>query len=90
VAVIGHLVSPLAALELTEALRRVVPGLAILLAAGSADEFGANGLVVAGISDVVPWPITAAEIATPLRDCLRRRGSQGECGFQPLGASYSR
>jgi signal transduction histidine kinase len=73
VLVVGHLAPMKAALDLTMALREISPGLPILLATASADDVGANTLVVAGISDVVPWPIVATEIAMALQDCLRRR-----------------
>ena len=86
--VVGHVVPTTAAFELTEALHHLVPGLAILLAAGPAVEFGADALLVAGISDVVSWPIAAAGIATALRDCLRRRGSTDEHGFQEVGDGH--
>jgi DNA-binding NtrC family response regulator len=75
--VVGHLPPPAAAtLELTEAIRRLAPGLPILLATSQADEFAADALVGAGIRDLVAWPITAAEIAVALQDALRRRGSR--------------
>jgi CheY-like chemotaxis protein len=89
VILVGHLVPATAALELTEELRHLAPDLAILLAAGPADEFDANALLVAGVSDIVPWPITAAEIAPALQDCTQRRGSPGERGFQKFGATYA-
>jgi DNA-binding NtrC family response regulator len=67
-----------ASLDLAAALHEISPGLPILLATASVADFGANALVVAGISDVVSWPIVATEMATALRDCLRPRGSQDE------------
>jgi signal transduction histidine kinase/FixJ family two-component response regulator len=76
--VVGHVAPMMAELELAAALHEIAPGLPILLATASVDELGANALVVAGISDVVPWPIVATEIAAALRDCLRRKGSQEE------------
>jgi CheY-like chemotaxis protein len=74
--VVGHLAPMTASLDLAAALHEISPGLPILLATASVADFGANALVVAGISDVVSWPIIATEIATALRDCLRRRGLQ--------------
>jgi signal transduction histidine kinase len=73
-AVVGHLAPITAALELATSLHAIVPGLPILLAAPSAGEFSTNSLVCAGVSDVVPWPIIAGEIALALENSLRRRG----------------
>jgi DNA-binding NtrC family response regulator len=76
--VVAGLVPVTAALDLAAALHDIAPSLPILLATASVGEFGANALIAAGITDVTPWPIVAAEIATALQDCLRRRGSQEE------------
>jgi nitrogen-specific signal transduction histidine kinase/CheY-like chemotaxis protein len=79
--VVGHLPGPAAAtLELTGAIRRLAPGLPILLATSQADDFAADALVGAGICDLVAWPITAAEIAVALQEGLRRRGARGGSG----------
>jgi CheY-like chemotaxis protein len=71
---LGHLVSAAAMLELATVLHEFAPVVPILLATSSADEFRASQLVRAGVSDIVPWPITAGDIAVSLRDCLRRSG----------------
>jgi CheY-like chemotaxis protein len=77
VVIVGHLPpSTAAALELTEAVRRLAPGLPILLATSQADEIAVDALVDAGICDVVAWPINAAEIAVALQECFRRRASR--------------
>ena len=83
VLVVGRLAPMTAALDLAAALHKITPGLPILLATASADDFGASALMAAGISDVVPWPIITTEIATALQDCLRRRGSPEERGSTP-------
>ncbi len=73
--VVGHLGPLTEALGLASALREIAPALPILLATASTNDFAANALVAAGISDVVAWPINATEMATTLQDCLRRRDS---------------
>jgi signal transduction histidine kinase len=78
VVIVGPLAPTTAALDLAAALHQIAPGPPILLATATADEFGANGLAVAGITDVVRWPIIAAEIAAALQDCLRSGGWQEE------------
>ncbi|MEJ0015207.1 MAG: two-component system VirA-like sensor kinase [Acetobacteraceae bacterium] len=69
---IGHLLPMSAALDLAMALRRIVPALPILLTTASPEEFDADALIRAGISDVAASPISAMEIAPALRECLRR------------------
>jgi signal transduction histidine kinase/CheY-like chemotaxis protein len=69
--VVGPLAPSASALELAAEIHNLAPGMPILLAATSCDELGANSLVVAGIADVVRWPLAASEIATALQDCLR-------------------
>jgi CheY-like chemotaxis protein len=69
--VVGHLGSAKSSLELAAALHEAAPHLPIVLATKSTEEIGADSLVVAGIADVVHWPIVAAEIAAALN-----RGSQ--------------
>jgi signal transduction histidine kinase len=70
---IGHLASTAMALDLAARLHEIVPGLPILLATPSASNFDANTLVVAGISDIVRWPISSAELAGALQVCLKPR-----------------
>jgi signal transduction histidine kinase len=70
--VIGHLGATATALRLAATLRDTAPFVPLLLATPSADSIGANTLAGAGISDVVRWPIAAAEIGASLRDCLDR------------------
>jgi CheY-like chemotaxis protein len=74
VAVVGHAWPPESVLELTTALRNASPDLLILLATSSSDAFGAMTLARAGISEVVSWPIKAAEIAVALQDHLQPAG----------------
>jgi signal transduction histidine kinase len=70
--VIGHLGGAAAALRLAGSLRETAPWLPLLLATPTADSFGAHNLASAGISDVIRWPIVAAEVAASIRDCLGR------------------
>ena len=70
--VVGHLGSAASSLELAAALHAAAPHLPIVLAAKSTDGIGADGLVAAGIVDVVHWPIVAEEIAAALNQCWRR------------------
>jgi signal transduction histidine kinase/CheY-like chemotaxis protein len=70
-AMVGHVWPPEGILGFTAALRRTTPELPILLATSAKDAFGAAALVGAGISEVVTWPIKAAEIATALHEYLR-------------------
>jgi CheY-like chemotaxis protein len=74
---LGHLFPATAMLELSTVLHNLAPRVPILLATSSAHEFHANELVRAGVSDIVPWPITAGDIAVSLRDCLRRCATRG-------------
>jgi DNA-binding NtrC family response regulator len=57
-------------LELAARLRGVLPGVPILLATSPADAIGAAELMRAGVPDVVPWPIAAAETVVALQDSL--------------------
>jgi len=59
-------------LVLSAHLRRLVPGVPILLATSSADALGVAELMRAGVADVVPWPIAADTTIATLRDTLRR------------------
>jgi CheY-like chemotaxis protein len=61
------------ALDLADRLHEIAPSVPILLATASVDNFDANALVVAGIADIVSWPITSAELAAALQVCLKPR-----------------
>jgi CheY-like chemotaxis protein len=76
--VVGHLCPPASSLELATALHAAAPHLPIVLATKSTDQIGADSLVIAGIADVVHWPIVAAEIATALNHCAaaKQRGAR--------------
>jgi signal transduction histidine kinase len=74
--VVGHSVPMRLGLEIAATLHNAAPGLPILLATTATRELGANALIVAGVSDIVPWPITAAGIVSSLRSCLHRRAPQ--------------
>jgi signal transduction histidine kinase len=69
-AVVGRLDPATSALDLAAALHDISPNLPILLATTPADEICANELITAGISEVVGWPLAAAEIASALSRCL--------------------
>jgi signal transduction histidine kinase/CheY-like chemotaxis protein len=71
--VVGHLESTKSSLELAAALHEAAPYLPIVLATKSTEEIDADSLMVAGIADVVHWPIVAAEIAAALNRCSRLR-----------------
>jgi CheY-like chemotaxis protein len=71
--VVGHLGSVNASLELAAALHLAAPRLPIVLATKSTEEIGADSLVIAGITDVVRWPIAAAEIAAALDRCSAQK-----------------
>lgn len=79
VAVVGHAWPPESVLELTAVLRGTSPDLPILLANSSNDEFGAMTLARAGISEVLSWPIKAAEIAVALQDRLQLVNRRQSC-----------
>jgi signal transduction histidine kinase len=74
VLVVGHIDRSTSALKLAAEIHDLAPGMPLLLAVASCDEFGANSLVVAGTADVVHRPLAASEIAKALQDCLRRCG----------------
>ena len=78
-ALVGHAWPPKAVLELTTALRGVSPDLPILLATSSNDAFGAMTLAHAGVSEVVSWPINAAEVALALQDRLQSTRRRKAC-----------
>jgi signal transduction histidine kinase len=65
--VVGHLGSATSALDLVSALRAAAPRLPIVLATASADEIGADALMIAGISERVRRPLISTEIAAALR-----------------------
>jgi signal transduction histidine kinase len=88
--VVGHLSSAAAALDLAAELHEIAPGLPILLATASSDDFGANALVTAGISDVVAWPIIATEMALALQNCLHRGPFPDEPGSTRQGGGIFR
>ena len=79
-ALVGHLRPSDTVLAFTAMLRRISSDLPIVLAASPNEGFGAQALVSAGISEVVSWPIKAAEIARALQGHLspptRRRMQQ--------------
>jgi signal transduction histidine kinase len=72
-AVVGHLGSVNASLELAAALHQAAPRLPIVLATKSTEEIGADSLMIAGITDVVRWPMAAAEIAGALNRCTAEK-----------------
>lgn len=69
---LAHPTAVLEMLELAAQLRQVVPCVPILLATVAADGIGAEELMHAGVADVVPWPIGAAETIAALQDRLGR------------------
>ena len=69
--VVGHLVPPNSALDLTVALHETLPDAPVLLATASADDIGADALAAAGISEVVRRPLISAEIASALARSLQ-------------------
>jgi len=76
-------------LELSARLRRLVPGVPILLATFSADAVGVAELMRAGVADVLPWPIAADGTVATLRDTLRRSSTSRSIihgGSPPLTA----
>ena len=78
-AVVGHSWPQEAALEFTTALRCTSRDMPILLATSSNEAFGAMTLARAGISEVVSWPIRAAEIAMALQDRLPSAARRQTC-----------
>jgi DNA-binding NtrC family response regulator len=69
-ALVGHLLSTSAALDLAVALHEIVPNMPILLATASADESGAEALMAVGISEIVHRPLISTELASALARCL--------------------
>src|SRR5258708_5588805 len=88
--VIVDLVPNSSTLELAAALHAIVPKLPILLATGSSEEIDANALVAAGVSDLLRWPVSAADMAGALERCSAERGSGGALRFPRMPATVSR
>jgi signal transduction histidine kinase len=80
--VLGDLGSIVSSLELAAALHQAVPRLPIVLAAKSTEEIGADVLMIAGVAEVVHWPIVAVEIAVALdhSTALKRREAKAPVG----------
>lgn len=76
---IGHVWPPEDALAFAAVLRRASAGLPILLAISANDGLRATALEAAGISEVVSWPIKAAEIAAALHEHLRQSSRRSSC-----------
>jgi DNA-binding NtrC family response regulator len=87
--VVGHLGSTVASLELATALHQAAPRLPVVLATKSTGEIGADALMVAGIADVVHWPIVAAEIAVALDHCSELNRREAKLPPGPPRAAYS-
>jgi signal transduction histidine kinase len=81
--VVGHLGSVNASLELAAALHKTAPRLPIVLATKSTEEIGADSLVIAGITDVVRWPMIAAEIAAALDRCSAQSKLEAKAPSSP-------
>jgi AmiR/NasT family two-component response regulator len=64
--IVGDFGSAARSLDVAASLHAAAPRLPIVLATRAAIEIGADTLVIAGISDVVRWPIVAEEIAFAL------------------------
>jgi CheY-like chemotaxis protein len=69
-ALICHLPGTTAALDVATALHRMAPSLPIILATPSARDLGPQILAAAGISEVVRYPLTSAELSRVLTRCL--------------------
>jgi signal transduction histidine kinase/CheY-like chemotaxis protein len=80
-AVVGHVGSTMATLELAASMHEIAPDLPILLATVSADEIGAETLIAAGIMDVVPRPVVASDIGAALAACFAAKRSAGAAPF---------
>jgi DNA-binding NtrC family response regulator len=72
VVVLGRLSPDTRALDLTAALHGIAPHLPVLLTMTAVDNCDADSLANAGVTDVVSWPLNAAEIAAALQRCLQR------------------
>jgi DNA-binding NtrC family response regulator len=89
VLIVGHLGSASSSLELAAALHEAAPRLPIVLATKSTEEIGADGLVTAGITDVVRWPMAAAEIAAALHHCSVLTNREPKAPSSPSRETYS-
>jgi nitrogen-specific signal transduction histidine kinase len=69
-ALICHQPGTTAALDVATALHRMAPSLPIILATPSARDLGPQILAAAGISEVVRYPLTSAELSRVLTCCL--------------------
>lgn len=72
-ALIDHVGPGAALLEHAALLHIALPVLPILAVTASGDTLDADALLAAGISDVLPHPPDAAEIAVALTGCLERK-----------------
>ena len=70
-AVVGDASSASETLEVTRALSTLAHHLPIVLTTACADDFDAPHLLGSGVSDVVPRPIGATDVAAALERCLR-------------------
>ncbi len=57
-------------LDLARELHEIAPQPPVLLAAASTIDVSINTLAEAGISEVLPWPLTSTELAAALARCL--------------------
>ena len=68
--VLGGVLPASSALAFAASLREAAPERPILMATGCSDEFDADELMAAGVSEVVSRPLLATEIAAALARCL--------------------
>jgi CheY-like chemotaxis protein len=61
-------------LAVARALHQIAPLRPVLLAAAAAIDVSVDRLADAGISEVLPWPLTSADLAAALARCLRTGG----------------
>jgi CheY-like chemotaxis protein len=87
--VIVDLVPNSSTLELSAALHAIVPKLPILLATGSSEEIDANALIAAGVSDLLRWPVSAADMAVALERSSSAKDSDGTSRFGWMRATMS-
>ena len=73
IVLVGHSGAMRSGIEIAGLVHDVAPALPIILATAAAGELGAGALVTAGISDIMPWPITGTGTAASLQSCLQRR-----------------
>ncbi|MEH2487486.1 signal transduction histidine kinase [Bradyrhizobium sp. AZCC 2230] len=81
-AIVGQVGSLAQSLELATELHRLMPSVPIVLATRVAFEIGADTLLVAGISDVISWPIVAEEVASALSQSAPTGASRGSTRSQ--------